>query len=143
MKDSDIVKIVKENDGGVIHLISPPARYGKISIWEIWTKADGEFHTRYVLENAKKETAYYSDFQSLCFFLHDEGGANKNENFSLWVSAIVFVLSTCALLWMLISKNADPTKTTDVPGTALAALLGGLIASGGWRFFGRWIQPKL
>ncbi len=153
MNKAEIKELLNAHNAGEYCGSYGPSVVGNIQILEVWVKADGEFHTRFIVSaNDFKSLEFYHEFQEYCVFanarekdwelktkaLADEIYGLKSTNLhrliTLIVASIVFMGSVGAFIYMF----ATGKLTSGVP----VALLGGVIASGAVMFFGIWLGPK-
>lgn len=138
LTESDVRKLVRSKDGGVIEGVYGPNTLSDAAIWEVWTTVDGVFTTRFVAEPSSGTPLYFSGFEQLCGYLHRRIASELRERLelrirmvTLAVAAMVFVATVFTLLYLVV-------KSGDTSSLLLTAILG-VVASGSALFFGKWL----
>lgn len=145
--------IVRRHRGGRIEGCYGPSQFASNEIWEIWTYADSEYVTRYVVAEAQNEPQYYASFGELCSHLGRTYSALEKKydaleekvlsssakhhlsRIRLYVAATTFLGAVGILLYMVV-QGIDPSGATFL-------VFASLVASGGALFFGVWRQVKM
>lgn len=135
------------------------ATIGTAYVYEIWTttpsdKPEARFwvedqngvkhkvspQTRFILEDKNRSKEYFDYFSDLAPTLNERFITAERRGEALWltrfnryVAAIVLIGALGAVIYLLASGKA----TSEV----LIFALGGVVASGGYLFFGRWLLP--
>ncbi|MTD93163.1 hypothetical protein GIW81_02305 [Hyphomicrobium sp. xq] len=138
LTETEVKTLAVGKEAGSIEGVWGPNTLSGDAIWEVWVLDEGEFKTRFVLEQVGGPPLYFSGFEQLCMHLHQRLESSRKERLdtyvklaTLGVAAFVFIATVSTLLYLVV-------RSADVPSLLLTAILG-VVASGSALFFGQWI----
>jgi hypothetical protein len=138
LTETEVETLATAKEAGSIEGVWGPNTLSGDGIWEVWILDEGEFKTRFVIEQDDGDPLYFSGFEQLCRHLHRRLESSRKERLdtyvklaTLGVAAFVFIATVSTLLYLVV-------RSADVPSFLLTAILG-VVASGSALFFGQWI----
>ena len=94
MTEDDLRRFIEGKNAGAIHYIEGPNQIGGNEYWHVWTHKNGEFHTRYIIDQKLGTPLYFDAFPSFAIHLDGRLMEAQGRRFTNYIAATVFLLAT-------------------------------------------------